>query len=237
MTQNLQPPIPSLLPETAPFTVEQRAWLNGFFAGYLGLDGGGITALSPEESAKLMSGVAPAAKGPLDDGDDGEAPWHDQTLPLSDRMKLAEGRPLRRRMMAAMGQQDCGQCGYNCEDYSNALFLRKEERLNLCVPGGKETVRMLKALNEEVAVAPAPALAREPQADPSPGPELAPGRSRDHPVDAVFRKRTRLNKPGSAKETWHIDIDLSQSGIDYAVGDCLGVAAKNDPALDRKSVV
>ena len=30
-------------------------------------------------------------------------------------MKLADGRPLRRRMMAAMGQQDCGQCGYNCE--------------------------------------------------------------------------------------------------------------------------
>jgi len=28
-------------------------------------------------------------------------------------------------MMAAMAQQDCGQCGYNCEDYSNALFLRK----------------------------------------------------------------------------------------------------------------
>ena len=64
-------------------------------------------------------------------------------------MKLAEGRPLRRRMMAAMAQQDCGQCGYNCQDYSNAIFSRKEERLNLCVPGGKETARMLKTLFEE----------------------------------------------------------------------------------------
>ena len=54
MSQNQPPPIPSLLPESAPFTVEQRAWLNGFFAGYLGLDNSGITALTPEESAKLM---------------------------------------------------------------------------------------------------------------------------------------------------------------------------------------
>src|SRR4029077_17709596 len=82
MSQNLPPPIPALLPETAPFTADQRAWLNGFFSGYLGLDGGGVTALSPEESARLMSGVA-ATTGPLDDGDDGAAPWHDQTMPLA----------------------------------------------------------------------------------------------------------------------------------------------------------
>ncbi len=236
MTQNLPPPIPSLLPESAPFTVEQRAWLNGFFAGYLGLDGGGVTALSPEESAALMSGVAPAAKGPLDDGDDGEAPWHDQTLPLAERMKLADGRPLRRRMMAAMGQQDCGQCGYNCQDYSNALFLKKEERLNLCVPGGKETVRMLKKLDEELAVAapaivPASAPGVEPESEPAPTAQVAPGRSRDRLVEATFLKRTRLNKPGSGKETWHIDIDVSAARLDYAVGDSFGIAAPNDAAL------
>jgi len=238
MTQRLPPPIPALLPETAPFTAEQRAWLNGFFAGYLGLDGGGVTALSPEESAKLMSGVAPAAKGPLDDGDDGEAPWHDQTLAIAERMKLADGRPLRRRMMAAMGQQDCGQCGYTCEDYSNALFLKTEERLNLCVPGGKDTLRTLKKLSEEVAGLAAPALApaetpaAEPPAPaPMPAPHGAPGTSRDRPVEAVFLKRTRLNKPGSNKETWHIDIDLTGLRLDYTVGDSFGIAPANEPAL------
>ena len=71
-------------------------------------------------------------------------------MPIADRMKLAEGRPLRRRMMAAMAQQDCGQCGYNCNDYSEAIASKSEARLNLCVPGGKETARMLKALNEEI---------------------------------------------------------------------------------------
>jgi sulfite reductase (NADPH) flavoprotein alpha-component len=237
MSRTLPPPVPSLLPETAPFTPEQRAWLNGFFAGYLGLDGG-VTALSSEESARLMAGVAPAAKGPLDDGDDGEAPWHDQTIALPERMQLAEGRPLRRRMMAAMGQQDCGQCGYSCEDYSNALFLKKEERLNLCVPGGKYTLRMLKKLGDEfAAAAPAaatvPTQARAPDAatPAAPAPGRAPGTSRDNPVEAVFLKRTRLNKPGSNKETWHIDIDLSGTGLDYTVGDAFGIAPTNDPAL------
>ena len=233
MSQNQPPPIPSLLPESAPFTVEQRAWLNGFFAGYLGLDNGGVTALSPEESARLMSGVAPVAKGPLDDGDDGEAPWHDQTLPLPDRMKLADGRPLRRRMMAAMGQQDCGQCGYTCENYANALFLKAEERLNLCVPGGKDTLRMLKTLDAERVAAPAsaPAPALEPAPVAAPSRRAAAGYARDNPVEAIFAKRTRLNKPGSNKQTWHIDIDLSDSRLDYTVGDSLGVMPANDPAL------
>jgi len=234
MSQNQPPPIPSLLPESAPFSAEQRAWLNGFFAGYLGLDNGGITALSAEESARLMSGVGAAPKGPLDDGDDGEAPWHDQTMAIADRMKLAEGRPLRRRMMAAMGQQDCGQCGYTCEDYSNALFLKSEERLNLCVPGGKDTLRTLKKLGEELAAAPAApasAVARAVEPQSTPAPQAVPGRSRDNPVEAVFLRRTRLNKQGSNKETFHVDIDLAGTGLDYAVGDSLGIMPANDPAL------
>src|SRR5436189_2533420 len=169
MTQPTSPPIPTLLPDSAPFTAEQRTWLNGFFAGLLSLDGG-VTPLSSQQTAALMAEVmgAPAARGPLDDGDDGQTPWHDQGLPLGERMKLAENRPLRRRMMAAMGQQDCGQCGYNCEDYANKIVVKAEERLNLCVPGGKDTTRVLKSLYEEVGKAPtrpapaAPAVLRGP---------------------------------------------------------------------------
>src|SRR3972149_10120268 len=93
---------------------------------------------------------APQMQAPEHD----DAPWHDQTLLLAERMKLAEGKPLGRRMMAAMAQQDCGQCGYNCRDYSDAIFQRKEQRLNLCVPGGKETARMLKKLYEEIGTTP-----------------------------------------------------------------------------------
>ena len=228
MSQNIAPPIPSLVPETAPFSPEQRAWLNGFFAGLVSLDGAGVTALSPEQSAALM----PGATNEFGDTDTGDAPWHDQTLPLPERMTMAEGRPLRRRMMAAMAQQDCGQCGYNCEDYSNLIVAKKEERLNLCVPGGKETARMLKSLYEELGKAPAAKTTVTPAAEPA-AEALAPGAppSRDNPVRGTFLSRTRLNKPGSAKETWHIELDLTGSGLAYTVGDSFGLFATNEPAL------
>ena len=238
MTQNAASPIPTLIPDSAPFTVEQRTWLNGFFAGLLSLDGG-VNALSSDETAALMKevmGSEPAtARGP-DDGDDGAAPWHDPAMPLGERMQLAESRPLRRRMMAAMGQQDCGQCGYNCEDYANAIVLKNEERLNLCIPGGKETTRMLKVLYAEFGAIPATAKAPAAAAAPTQAPVAdstiaAPVPTRDSPAAATFLSRTKLNKPGSQKETWHIDIDLAQSGIDYTVGDSFGVFPLNEPAL------
>jgi sulfite reductase (NADPH) flavoprotein alpha-component len=226
-----RPPIPELIPASAPFTTEQRTWLNGFFAGLISLEGGAITALSPAESAALMP-AAPATD-PVPTEDDDGAPWHDQTLPLTERMKLADGRPLQRRMMAAMAQQDCGQCGYNCHDYSDALFSEQEKRLNLCVPGGKETARMLKTLHQELGNSSPPSAPTA--ASPTPADAsvalAAPGRSRDHPAEAVFISRTRLNKPGSQKETWHIEFDIGTSGLDYGVGDSFGIFPTNDPAL------
>jgi sulfite reductase (NADPH) flavoprotein alpha-component len=230
MSESVPPPIPPLLPESAPFSPEQRAWLNGFFAGFLGLDGNGITALSPEHAEALLSGIAPLAQEASDD-DVGEAPWHDPAMPLPDRMKLAEGRPLRARLMAAMGQQDCGQCGYNCQDYSGAIFLRKEERLNLCVPGGKETTRTLKALQQERGSAPATRVEIPSAADATAAPAVTPGYSRERPAQAIFQSRTRLNKPGSQKQTWHIEFDLSDCGIAYEVGDAFGIYPSNEPAL------
>jgi sulfite reductase (NADPH) flavoprotein alpha-component len=232
MSLPTRPPFATLIAENAPFTPEQREWLNGFFAGLLSLDGG-VTPLSAEEAAALMPrGLAgpPAAKGPLEDGDDGAAPWHDQTIPLADRMTLADGRPLRRRMMAAMGQQDCGQCGYTCEDYSNAIFLKQEERLNLCVPGGKDTARTLKKLYEGLAGAAPGAPAVISPAAPA-RETIAPAASRDAPVEATFLSRTLLNKPGSRKSTWHVELDLAGTGLTYAAGDTLGLFPTNDPAL------
>jgi sulfite reductase (NADPH) flavoprotein alpha-component len=220
MNQMTPPPKIEIIPSSAPFSEAQRSWLNGFFAGLLSTDAS--APLSAEQGAVVL-------QGPMGDDDDGEAPWHDQTMPIADRMKLAEGRPLRRRMMAAMAQQDCGQCGYNCNDYSDAIASKAEPRLNLCVPGGKETARMLKALNEELEKAPAAssgAIAAPVAAPPAHTAE--PGRSRDSPAPATFVSRRLLNKPGSEKETWHIDFDLSGCGLDYVVGDSFGIFARND---------
>jgi len=222
MNQMTPPPKLEIIPSSAPFSEAQRSWLNGLFAGLLSTDG--PAPLSAEQGAAVLQGSAGAG-----DGDDGEGPWHDQTMPIADRMKLAEGRPLRRRMMAAMAQQDCGQCGYNCNDYSDAIVSKAEPRLNLCVPGGKETARMLKALNEELEKAPAasPGAAAAP-AVAAPAITAEPGRSRDNPVPATFVSRRLLNKTGSEKETWHIDFDLSGCGLDYVVGDSFGIFASND---------
>ncbi len=217
MNQMTPPPRLEIIPPSAPFTDGQRSWLNGFLVGLLQLDG--ATPLAPGQNGVELA--------PAGDTDDGEAPWHDQTLPMAERMKLAEGRPLRRRMMAAMAQQDCGQCGYNCNDYSDAIASKAEARLNLCVPGGKETARMLKALNEELERAPATSSGMVPVAA-EPAPTGEPGRSRDNPIAATFVSRRLLNKPGSEKETWHIDFDLSGCGLDYVVGDSFGIFASND---------
>jgi sulfite reductase (NADPH) flavoprotein alpha-component len=235
----IPPPIPTLIPDSAPFTAEQRIWLNGFFAGLVSLDGFGVTPLSAEQSAALMTGSALAGTPPAED-DDG-APWHDQTLPLAERMALAEGRPLRRRMMAAMAQQNCGQCGYDCARYSDAIASKQETRLNLCTPGGKETARMLKTLYTQIDASPAVSEASARAApetsaiiaatgDVKASGLAAAGRTRDKPVEVTFLGRARLNRSGSEKETWHIDLALPD-GLDYEVGDSFGVFARNDPLL------
>src|SRR6267154_2916187 len=215
MNQMTPPPKVEIIPPSAPFSEAQRSWLNGFFAGLLSTDG--PAPLSAEQGAAVV-------QDPSGDGDD-EAPWHDQTLPIAERMKLAEGRPLRRRMMAAMAQQDCGQCGYNCNDYSDAIASKAEARLNLCVPGGKETARMLKALNEELEKAPSSSATIAVPAVAVSVITAEPGRSRDNPIAATFASRRLLNKAGSEKETWHIDFDLSSCGLDYVVGDSFGIFA------------
>lgn len=219
MNQMTPPPRIEIIPSSAPFSEAQRSWLNGFFAGLLS---DAPAPLSAEQGAAVMA-----------DEDDG-APWHDQTMPIADRMKLAEGRPLRRKMMAAMAQQDCGQCGYNCNDYSDAIASKAEPRLNLCVPGGKETARMLKTLNEELEKTPAAGAAPSEKTETvgtaavvAPDPATL-GRSRDNPAPAVFLGRRLLNGAGSEKETWHIDFDLSGCGLDYVVGDSFGIFASND---------
>ncbi len=228
MTQNVPSPLPSLVPETAPFSEEQRFWLNGFFAGLIALDSSGVTPLSADQ-AKAFLGGDDGAEHPEDD--DGGAPWHDQTLPITERMKLADGKPLRWKMMAAMAQQDCGQCGYDCRNYSGAIMSGAETRLNLCAPGGKETARMVKALYEELQSAPKLSAVPAPAVASTAAPASKPGTSRDNPSTAKVLSRTLLNKQGSEKETWHVEIDLTGSGIEYQVGDAFGLFPHNDPAL------
>jgi len=198
----ISPPLP-LIPENAPFSPAQRAWLNGFLAGLYG----GASA-----SAAGMSAASPPAE--VED-----FPWHDPAMELPERMTLAEGRPLTEKLMAAMGQLDCGQCGYLCQSYAEALAEGREASTSLCVPGAKATARMVKQL---LAEAPAPVVA--PAA-------VAAGPVKPASRDVRVLAAASLTAPGSSKDVRHVVIGLADSGLTYEPGDSIGLATPNDPAL------
>jgi sulfite reductase (NADPH) flavoprotein alpha-component len=218
----------ALIPETAPFSPEQRAWLSGFLAAALLPEGQSpgapvATQLGADDMARMGLAGAPQALASNDD-----APWHDPSVPLDQRMDMAKERPLAPRLMAAMAQQDCGQCGYSCSDYANAIFEGREARLNLCAPGGKETARKLKELAAEqsTTVSSAPPPRVEKMESSSTG--VA---SRESPAHVGFISRHRLTTDGSEKETYHVELDLTESGLEYAAGDSCGLFPSNDLGL------
>ena len=132
-----------VLPPSAPFSPEQRAFLNGFFAGIFGLDSATTIsngAYSNGAAPVISNGAAPEVEATED------TPWHDPNLSLDERLSLAEGKSKPLQLMAAMAQLDCGQCGYLCKTYSAAIADGSEKSLKKCIPGGKETANKLKEL-------------------------------------------------------------------------------------------
>jgi sulfite reductase (NADPH) flavoprotein alpha-component len=192
----------ALIPDSAPFTPAQRAWLNGFFAGLFG-------------EGKDLPGAPAAASQPPPE----ELPWHDPTIGLQERLALAAGHSLEHRLMAAMAQLDCGQCGYVCHSYAQALAAGRETSTGLCVPGAKPTQRQVKAI---LAATPAP-HAHEVAVSP------APAKLRTWPARIV--SATRLTAAQSAKDVRHVVVDLGVGGPAYEAGDSLGIAPRNDAAL------
>jgi sulfite reductase (NADPH) flavoprotein alpha-component len=201
----MSPHIP-VIPDDAPFNAEQRAWLNGFFAGIFGPSG---TA-----GSGMMSFAAPEPEE--------EFPWHDPALEMPERLALAEGKPLKRVMMAAMAQLDCGQCGYLCQTYAEAIAEGREDSLSLCVPGGKPTAKMLRTIRTEAAAG-APAAAPPAPVVGVPPPKTA--------ALVHVRGSERLSGAASAKDVRHVVIDLSESGLRYEPGDSLSLLPANDAIM------
>jgi sulfite reductase (NADPH) flavoprotein alpha-component len=126
--------------------------------------------------------------------------------------------------MAAMAQQDCGQCGYLCKSYAEAIATGAEKALNRCVPGGKETARMVKELLElgpdlsAPSVVAAPATAATSSMTDAAKPEEKRAR---------LEGASPLNGAGSSKDTRHVVFDLAGTGLSYEVGDALGIHPVN----------
>ncbi len=210
----------SLVPESAPFSQEQRAWLNGFLAGMLCLEN------APADAQEMSgTGVAQSLMETQAVEESGEDfPWHDAGLDLSERMELAKGKPVALQMMAAMAQLDCGACGYLCQSYSAAIASGEEKSLSKCVPGGKPTSKMLKNILEECGAGESQASSH---GKTDIGGHVAMGYSREKPVSAKLVSSERLNGQGSEKDTRHVVIDLTQTQLHYEVGDALGVYPTN----------
>ena len=207
----------SLIPDSAPFNTEQKAWLNGFFSGLMSMTEQGFTTGAGDAAVGLLD--APAEEQEED------FPWHDPALPIDERLAMAEEKPPKRILMAAMAQLDCGSCGYLCQSYSEAIADGSEKNLTLCTPGGTETAKALKKIvklqfNKDGGAS--NGVVSDVAAKVSAAAAAGPG-TRDNPVVAKFMLADRLNRDGSAKDTRHVAIDLKQTGLKYKVGDALGV--------------
>ena len=223
-----------IVPESAPFSPEQRAWLNGFLAGVLGSLDAENTQSGSAASLATAAAILPPLSGASDhaDKDEEDFPWHDSTLPVVDRMSLAEGKPLERRMMAAMAQLDCGSCGYLCKTYAEAIATGKEKNLTLCTPGGTETAKLLRSLNKRSDKQSDVNIETPVTATKAAMPQAVG--SRENPAKTKLISSERLNGPNSAKDTRHVTIDLLDSGLRYTVGDALGVLPTNCEQLIRE---
>ena len=188
-----------MIPETAPFNAAQRSWLNGFLAGLYGGAAG---------QAGMSVGAAPVVE-------EESMPWHDPGLELDERLAMAQDRPIARRLMSAMAQLDCGQCGYLCQTYAEALAAGAETSTNLCVPGAKPTSKAVKAL---LAEAPAVVAAPVKLAVPA-----------GMPVRVL--SAIKLTGDSSAKDVRHVAISLEGSGLSYLPGDSIGLMPHNNPEL------
>ena len=135
--------------------------------------------------------------------------------------------------MAAMAQLDCGACGYVCKTYSEAIASGAEKNLNLCSPGGKNTAKAIKQLLRDAGSSNGNGAAKAATNGHAANGHVATGSvyHRNNPFLAKLKSSRNLNKPGSAKHTAHVVLDLAGSGLTYKVGDALGVYPTNPPEL------
>ncbi|HEV2335768.1 MAG TPA: sulfite reductase subunit alpha [Stellaceae bacterium] len=233
------------LPENAPFSAPQRAWLDGFLAG-LWSDGEidsdasgspsspgltGLTGLTGLPRGSLEAAADDRVKPGHPSGVPSEPedfPWHDPGIPLDERIALATGRGPARLLMAAMAQTDCGQCGYACQTYAEAIASGADGNIARCTPGGKATSRKLKELLAEIAGS-APTAAASTPASAAAAPALP--RAPHQPFPARLRAAQRLNRSGSEKDTRLVVLETETRAGRFEVGDSLGVVARNCPEL------
>lgn len=275
-----------ILPENAPFTAEQRAWLNGFLAGAFN------DRLAPNKEATRAAVQAPA-KGSLlvlfgsqsgsaeglakrvfkeADGRGFSArllAWNDyakadlaqQSLLLVITSTWGDGDPpdnaasgwswLNSEQAPALSGLRYGVLGLGDRNYTDFCGAAKKFDGRLAALGAQRLVACGECdVDYETAAAAwldqfwtqattlqPPAAVDTMSAPSASGPtsvDVAPattGFGRANPYLGRLRTNRRLNHAASSKDTRHLEISLLDSGLQYEVGDALGVLPTNCPVL------
>lgn len=261
------------IPENAPFSEDQRAWLNGFLAGLYTdapVAGGAATAAATPVtilfgsqtgtaetlSKKLAKQLKAANCEPriLDMSEvtpedlksiqhlllitstygEGEPPDNAQSFHAA---LMAEGAP-------TLTDLNYSVLGLGDSSYADFCQCSKQFDARLEALGAKRVAPMLEAdgdpddvfaewltsvqavLGESGTAATSASTTVAEEVDPD-----APLYTKKNPFPAKLLKTENLNKAGSSKATHHIEISLEGSGIEYEVGDALGVFPENNVKL------
>lgn len=267
------------IPENAPFSADQRAWLNGFLAGlYSDASGSGaapaVTAtpvtilfgsqtgtsetLSKKAAKALKAAncepkVVDMADCSVDDlksiqnlliitSTYGEGEPPDNAIALHGAL-LAEGAP-------SLEGLNYSVLGLGDTNYADFCQCSKEFDARLEQLGAKRMAPMLECDGDPdgpyaewlAAVQPALGATAGPEsasvADSEPEDvEATSVYDKKNPFSAKLLKSYNLNKEGSSKATHHVEISLKGSGLEYEVGDALGVWPENNARLVDEIIV
>jgi sulfite reductase (NADPH) flavoprotein alpha-component len=225
-----------LVPENAPFDEEQRAWLNGFLAGVLGLSANEARAISAPPSSSA-SAATPRSR----------VEQAGAAVPESEPIAPDT---LERRLHTVLAQLDCGKCGYSCQGYAQALAAGSESDSSLCAPGGASTREALDALlsgaGSSVPALSGSARARAARAPVDAGvralrdgaslaelPAAGGAQERRRAQRLRVKSQRRLTLADAGSEIREIVLDLNGNELSYRPGDSLAIFPHNDPDLVR----
>lgn len=268
-----------IIPDSAPFTPEQRAWLNGFLAAWLAGEEVGTAAAPPpgaagvsplilygsqsgnaeslaKKAAKAAQsrGFAPRVKE-LNSIDPatlaaeshvlvvtstwGEGEMPDNAKDFWDKINNGHAPELKSTRFAvlALGDKNYGDtfCWAGCQIDDRLeklggtrLLPRVDCDTDFDQPAAAWIEKVLDALEKERPANGSGSTSRT-ELPPSQDPAQPEGHSRKNPFPALLLAKRCLNKPGSAKDVWHIEFSLEGSGLSYEAGDALGVFPLNSP--------
>ncbi len=255
------------LPDDAPFTPEQRAWLQDFLSKALagaaipsapagpavpatilwGSQTGNAEGLARKLIKRLKKGNFEPESFDMADYDrerlpkeknlliitstygDGEPPDNAADLYewiLSDEAPQLEGVSYTVLALGDSGYPDFCKCGIDFDERLAALGAKRiVDRVDCDVDFDAEFKQwsegIIAELAPEVQVMPGPVDALDQTDD---------GYSKKHPFPSPILKNYNLNT-GGAKETHHVELSLEGSGLEYQVGDALGLVPANPPEV------